>query len=31
MADRYSKDKDYKVVTVIILTAYRGKEDWTYL
>lgn len=31
MADRYSKDKDYKVVTVIILTAYRGKEDRPYL
>ena len=30
MADRYSKDKDYKVVTVIILTAYRGKEDRSY-
>lgn len=30
MADRYSKDKDYKVVTVIILTAYRGKEDRPY-
>ena len=31
MADRYSKDKDYKVVTVIILTSYRGKEDRPYL
>ena len=30
MADRYSKDKDYKVVTVIILTAQRGKEDRSY-
>ena len=30
IADRYSKDKDYKVVTVIILTAYRGKEDRPY-
>ena len=30
IADRYSKDKDYKVVTGIILTAYRGKEDRPY-